>query len=97
MKEEITPHKKKTGTRREVLKKVGTASVFLAPTIASFKIADIAVAGSGGSIPQPSVSGKPFNILRPPYGFGAPNGNGPPNGNVPPNGFKPPRRPRRRR
>ena len=39
-------------TRREVLKKAGTATAFIVPTIASFTIADLAVAGSGGAPPS---------------------------------------------
>ena len=39
-------------TRRDVLKKAGTATAFIVPTIASFKIADLAVAGSGGAPPS---------------------------------------------
>ena len=39
--------------RREVLRKVGVATAFVAPILASFKVADLAVAGSGGEPPVP--------------------------------------------
>ena len=44
---------KKSTSRREVLKKAGVATAFVAPTLASFKVADLAVAGSNPTPPEP--------------------------------------------
>ena len=48
--------KKKSRSRREMLKKVGKVSAFAVPTIVSLKVADLAVAGSGGLPPRPPGS-----------------------------------------
>ena len=49
--EEKKSSNKKKRSRREMLKKVGKVSAFVVPTIASFKVADLAVAGSGATPP----------------------------------------------
>ena len=60
---------KKTCTRRNVLKKVGVASIFIIPTIVSFKIANLAVAASGNGQTKetnPKNNGKGFKPQKPP-------------------------------
>ena len=49
-------HKDTVPTRREVLKKAGVASIFIIPTVATYKIADLAQAASpagSGNNPPP--------------------------------------------
>ena len=48
--------KKKSRSRREMLKKVGKVSAFAVPTIVSFKVSELAVAGSGAPPPDPPES-----------------------------------------
>ena len=40
-----------TRSRRDMLKKVGISSAFIVPTIASFKISELAVAASSTQLP----------------------------------------------
>jgi hypothetical protein len=55
--------KKNTCNRRDIMKKAGIASLFIAPTIVSFKTADLAVAASGNGQTKeikPQNDGKGF-------------------------------------
>ena len=45
--------KENTSSRRRMLKKVGIASAFLAPTIVSFNVSNLAMAGSKEAPPPP--------------------------------------------
>ena len=44
--------KENTSSRRRMLKKVGIASAFLAPTIVSFNVSNLAIAGSRDAPPD---------------------------------------------
>jgi len=47
---------KKKRSRREMLKKVGKVSAFAVPTIVTFKVDELVVAGSGAPPPGPPES-----------------------------------------
>ena len=47
--------KKAPGTRRQLLKKAGFISAFIAPTVMSFNVYELAVASSGIPIPFPNI------------------------------------------